>query len=58
MPPRKKATGHYEEVSVKGERCLRIRETGVAVAWSQKDDAAWRSYVKEAMDAVGQTPEV
>lgn len=56
MPPRarKAPTGHYEEVVVAGERCLRIAATGKPVAWSKKDDAAWRSYVAEAQAAVSQ----
>ena len=49
---------HYEVVKIKGQWCLRIAATKQAVAWSAKDDVAWRSYVKEAMAAVGQTPKV
>lgn len=43
------STAHYEVVKVRGgEFCLRVRATGQPVAWSQKDDAAWKSYVAEA----------
>lgn len=42
------SASHYEVVKVKGEFCLRVRETGQPVAWSHKDDAAWKSYVAEA----------
>lgn len=57
MPPRKRATGYYEEVVIGGERCLRIASSGKPVAWSIKDDAAWRSYVAEAVAAAPQTEE-
>ena len=38
----------YEVVKIDGEYCLRIKESGRPVAWSKKDDAAWKSYVAEA----------
>jgi hypothetical protein len=38
----------YEVVTVKGEKCLRLRATKQPVAWSKKDDAAWKSYVADA----------
>lgn len=41
-------TEHYEVVKVGAEWCLRIRATGKPVAWSKKDDAAWKAYVAEA----------
>jgi hypothetical protein len=47
------ATQYYEVVKIKGEFCLRIRATKQPVAWSAKDDAAWKSYVREAKEAVG-----
>lgn len=39
----------YEVVTVNGEKCLRIKATKQPVAWSKKDDAAWKSYVAEAI---------
>lgn len=45
---------YYEVVKISGEFCLRIRGTGKPVAWSTKDDAAWRSYVAEAQAGAAQ----
>lgn len=57
--PRARATGHYEVVKVGDEWCLRDRATKQPVAWSKKDDAAWRSYVAEAeKDALAYTEDV
>jgi hypothetical protein len=47
--PRARAAGdHFEVVKIGPEWCLRVRATKQPVAWSKKDDAAWRSYVAEA----------
>lgn len=48
MPRARAAGAHFEVVKVGPEWCLRVRATKQPVAWSLKDDAAWRSYVAEA----------
>lgn len=47
---------HYEVVKTKSEWCLRVKATKKPVAWSKKDDAAWKSYVAEAVAAATNQP--
>lgn len=37
----------YEVVKVGKVWCLRLKDTKLPVAWSENDDAAWRSYCVE-----------
>lgn len=45
------AAEYYEIVKIKGEWCLRIKATKKPVAWSKKDDVAWKAYCAEAIAA-------
>lgn len=47
---------YYEVVKIKTEWCLRVKTTKKPVAWSKKDDAAWKSYVAEAVAAAAIQP--